>query len=88
MTKAEVLLRSYRLAPSAKSKRLLFTNNDMKLLDGPFAETKELVGGFSVMDFPTADLSEAIEMCGRYVAILGGTVEIDVRPIEPNDTAA
>ena len=85
MTKAGVLLRSYRLAPSAKAKRLFFTNTVMRAVDGPFAETKELIGGFSVMELPS--IEEAIALCRRYVEILGGTVEIDVRPIEPSEAA-
>jgi len=37
-------------APSAKAKRLTFTNNDLRVLDGPFSESKELVGGFAVLE--------------------------------------
>jgi hypothetical protein len=80
MTKAGVLVRELHLRPSAKGKRLQFTNNDLKVTDGPFAESKELIGGFAVMDF--ADSDEAIAMCRRYAAILGGTLEIDVREVD------
>lgn len=86
MTKAGVLLRSYRLAPSAKAKRLRFTNHDLQVLDGPFAEAKELVGGFSVMELPGVD--EAIALCRPYAEILGGTLEIDVRPLEAPEEPA
>jgi hypothetical protein len=86
MKKAGVLIRSYQLAPSKSAKRLVFTNNDMRVIDGPFAESKELLGGFSVMELSGID--EAVVMCRRYGAILGGTLEIDVRGIEPNDEAA
>jgi hypothetical protein len=80
MTKAGVLVRSLRLQPSAKAKRLVFTNNDVRVIDGPFAESKELIGGFAVMNLSGMD--EAIELCERYAAILGGTLEIDVRLVE------
>ena len=40
MTKAGVLLRTLNLKPSATAKRLVFTNNDMRVLDGPFSESK------------------------------------------------
>ena len=80
MTKAGVLVRSYQLEPSAQAKRLLFTNNDMRVLDGPFLESKELIGGFAVMDLSGMD--EAVALCQPYAAILGGTLEIDVRVVD------
>jgi hypothetical protein len=79
MTKAGVLVRVIQLQPSASAKRLMFTNNDLRVIDGPFSESKELIGGFAVMEFPGMD--EAIAMCRTYAAILGGTLEIDVRPL-------
>ena len=80
MTKAGVLVRSLGLQPSAKAKRLVFTNNDLRVIDGPFVESKELIGGFAVMELSGMD--EAIAMCRRYAEILGGTLEIDVRLVE------
>ena len=80
MTEAGVLVRSMRLQPSAKARRLIFTSNQMRMLDGPFVESKELIGGFAVMEL--SGMEEAIEMCRRYTAILGGTLEIDLRLVE------
>ena len=80
MTKAGVLVRSMRLQPSAKGKRLVFTNNDLRVIDGPFVESKELIGGFAVMEL--SDMDETIAMCRRYAEILGGTLEIDVRLVD------
>ncbi|HSD86139.1 MAG TPA: YciI family protein [Kofleriaceae bacterium] len=86
MTKAGVLVRSQRLQPSGKAKRLLFTNNDLRVIDGPFSESKELIGGFAVMELSGTD--EAIELCRRYAEILGGTLEIDLRFVDPRDEAS
>ena len=83
MTKAGVLVRSLKLKPSATAKRLVFTNNDLRVLDGPFTESKELLGGFAVMELP--DMDGAIDMCRRYAEILGGTLEIDVRLVDQED---
>jgi hypothetical protein len=80
MTEAGVLIRSMRLQPSAKARRLVFTNNQLRAIDGPFAESKELIGGFAVLDLSGMD--EAVEMCRRYAEILGGTLEIDVRLVD------
>jgi hypothetical protein len=86
MTKAGVLQRSLALQPSATGKRLVFTNNDVRVLDGPFVESKELLGGFAVMEL--AGMDEAIELCRRYARILGGTLEIDVRLVAPDEGSA
>ncbi|HVJ91756.1 MAG TPA: YciI family protein [Labilithrix sp.] len=86
MTKASVLVRSLQLQPSAKAKRLVFARNELMVLDGPFAESKELIGGFAVLELSGMD--EAIEMCRRYAAILGGTLEIDVRLVDQADETA
>ena len=83
MTKAGVLVRSLKLKPSATAKRLAFTNNDLRVVDGPFIESKELLGGFAVMEL--SDMDDAIEMCRRYAEILGGTLEIDVRLVDQDD---
>src|SRR5580692_4502972 len=85
MTKAGVLVRTTELQPSARAKRLLFKNNDLRLLDGPFSESKELIGGFAVLELSGMD--EALAMCRTYAAILGGTLEIDVRPLAAVEAA-
>ena len=85
MTKAGVLVNTIQLQPSAKARRLTFTKNDLRVLDGPFSESKELIGGFAVMELSGMD--EAIALCRRYAAILGGTLEIDVRPLAEPDAA-
>jgi hypothetical protein len=86
MTDAGVLVRSIGLQPSAKGKRLVFTNNDLRMIDGPFLESKELIGGFSVMELSGMD--EAIELGRRYAKILGGTLEVDLRLVEQGEDEA
>ena len=85
MTKAGVLVRTTGLQPSAKAKRLIFKNNDLRVLDGPFSESKELIGGFAVLELSGMD--EAIAMCRTYAAILGGTLEIDIRQLAEIEAA-
>jgi hypothetical protein len=86
MTKAGVLVKAVGLKPSATAKRLAFNNNVLRVTDGPFAETKELIGGFAILDLSGMD--EALELCRKYAAILGGTLEIDVRLVDQTDDAA
>ena len=60
--------------------KIVSGRNGRIVADGPFAESKELVGGFAVMELSGMD--EAVEMCRRYADILGGTLEIDIRPLD------
>jgi hypothetical protein len=83
MSKAGVLVRSLALQPSAKAKRLVFTNNALRMLDGPFTESKELLGGFAVLEL--AGMDEALAVARRYAAILGGTLEMDVRLVDTSE---
>jgi hypothetical protein len=85
MTKAGVLVRATHLQPSAKARRLVFTHNDLRVIDGPFSESKELIGGFAVLELSGMD--EAIALSRRYAAILGGTLEIDIRPLADAEAA-
>ncbi len=86
MSKAGVLVSSLRLKPSSNGKRLAFKNNDVRVIDGPFVESKELIGGFAILEL--SDMDEAIELCRRYAEILGGTLEIDVRIVDQDEDAA
>jgi len=81
MSKAGVLVRSTRLAPSARGKRLHFSNNDLRVVDGPFVESKELIGGFAVMELE--GMEEALALSRRYAEVLGGTLEMDIRLVDP-----
>ncbi len=84
MTKAGVLMSTEQLQPSARGKRLQFTRNELRVVDGPFAESKELIGGFAILRLDSMD--EAIAMARRYAEILGGTLELDIRPlVEPDE---
>jgi hypothetical protein len=85
MTKAGVLVRSLQLQPSAKGKRLMFQKNDLRVIDGPFTESKELLGGFAVLEL--TDMDEAITLSRRYAEILGGTLEVDIRLVDTADEA-
>ena len=78
-----------RLQPVETATCVRMAGGRTLLTDGPFADTKEVLGGFSVVE--AADLDEAIELAARIPAVrLGGAVEIrpvlDVRagPVVPH----
>jgi hypothetical protein len=77
MQKAGVLLLHEALLPSSKAVRLNYRENVQTRIDGPFTESKELIGGFCMLQMRSFD--EMVGWTERFVRILGGTVEIDLR---------
>jgi hypothetical protein len=74
-----VLIMSDRLAPSASGARLASGPKGQRAwVDGPFAESKELIAGFSVLQLPSR--ADAIAWADRYAAVLGDN-EVDVREL-------
>jgi hypothetical protein len=86
MTRAGVLASTVGLGPSSKGKRLRFVSNARHVIDGPFSESKELIGGYAVLELPSMEV--AIAECARYAEILGGTLEIDIRPLAEPEAAS
>ena len=76
LVKAGVMLAGEGLAPSSKGKRVKFTGKQRAVIDGPFAETKELVAGFWIWQVKSMD--EAIEWIRRSPFQDG---EVELRPI-------
>ena len=63
MVRAGILLAADGLKPSSTGLRLRFSGNDRTVIDGPFAETKELVAGYWILE--VASLEEAVEWFKR-----------------------
>ena len=80
MAKAGVLLSGDGLQPSRKGARVKFHAGKPTVVDGPFAETKELVAGFSIIEVASRD--EAIAWVKKWPVLDGnGEVEIEIRQI-------
>jgi hypothetical protein len=77
MTKAGVLKDSKGLQPTSAATTVRVTNGKSQVLDGPYAETKEQLGGFHIIE--VADLDAAIAWAARSPTALHGVVE--VRPV-------
>jgi hypothetical protein len=68
------------LKPSAAGKRVRFAHGERSVIDGPFAETKELVAGFWL--WRVASMDEAVEWVRRCPDPMPGEVsEIEIRPL-------
>lgn len=76
---AGVLLGGEGLHPSSRGARVRFDGSQCSVVDGPFAETRELVAGFWL--FQTASLQEAIDWVKRCPASAVGDSEIEIRQI-------
>lgn len=83
MRRASVLLSIGSLEPSSRAMRVRNFGGKHTLIDGPFAESKELVGGFVILELDSR--AEAVEWARRYVDVLG-EVELDIRPVDGVDT--
>jgi hypothetical protein len=77
LVKAGVMLAGEGLQPSSKGARIRFSDTKQTVIDGPFAETKELVAGFWLVQMKSLD--EAIE--GFKRAPLGGNAVREIRPV-------
>jgi hypothetical protein len=76
--RAGVLLSAGSLEPSSRATRLRNFGGKQTLVDGPFAESKELVGGFVILDLDSRE--QALEWGKRYAEVLG-EVEMDILPV-------
>jgi hypothetical protein len=76
LSKAGLMLAGDGLQPSSKGKRVRFSGTQRTVIDGPFAETKELIAGFWIWRVKSMD--EALEWIKR--APFDGGTEIEIRP--------
>jgi hypothetical protein len=65
------------LTPSSKGKRIRFSGRDRTVIDGPFAETKELVAGYWL--WKVASMEEAVSWLKK--APFDGGTEVEIRPL-------
>lgn len=80
LIKAGVMLAGEGLLASSKGKRVRFSGADRTVIDGPFAETKELIAGFWLWQVKSMD--EALEWVRRCPDPMPGSeAEIEIRPV-------
>ena len=79
MVKAGVMLAGEGLHPSSKGARVKFSGNERSVVDGPFAEAKELIAGYWLIQVKSLD--EAIEWVKRCPNPMEGESEIQIRQV-------
>lgn len=73
-----VLLSGEGVFPSSAGARVEVTDGNVRVIDGPFAEAKELIAGFAILDVDS--LAEAVEHARKF-ALLVGSERVDVRRV-------
>ena len=79
LVKAGIMLEGEGLKPSSEGARVRFSGKNRTVIDGPFAETKELVAGYWI--WKVKSLQEAIEWVKRCPNPMPGESEIEIRPV-------
>jgi hypothetical protein len=79
LANAGILVAGEGLHPSVKGKRIAFDGPRRTVIDGPFAETRELVAGFWLWE--VKDMAEAVEWVKRCPNPMPGPSEIEIRPV-------
>lgn len=79
LVKAGIMLAGEGLKPSSAGARVRFSGNDRTVIDGPFAETKELVAGFWIWEVKS--LEEAIAWVKRCPNPMMEESDIEIRPV-------
>ncbi|MCY1507374.1 YCII-related domain protein [compost metagenome] len=79
LARAGVMLAGEGLQPSSRGARVRFSGDRREVIDGPFAETRELIAGFWI--FQTASLQETIDWVKRCPNPFHGESEIEIRQI-------
>ena len=79
LVEAGIMLAGEGLHPSSKGKRVAFDGPSRMVIDGPFAETKELIAGFWL--WQVKDMAEAVEWAKRCPNPMPGPSELEIRPV-------
>jgi hypothetical protein len=79
LVKAGVMLAGEGLHPSSKGKRVRFSGSARTVIDGPFAETKELIAGFWL--WQVRSMEEAVEWLKQCPNPDDGESEVEIRPV-------
>jgi hypothetical protein len=79
LVKAGIMLAGEGLHPSSKGKRVRFSGEKRTVIDGPFAETKELIAGFWL--WQVRSMEEAVEWVKRCPNPMGGESEVEIRQV-------
>ena len=76
---AGVIVATGAMAPTAMGVKLVAKDGEISVVDGPFAEAKEVIGGWVLYNVPT--MEDAIGWSKRFLGVLGVDSEVRLRPV-------
>jgi hypothetical protein len=82
MTRAGALIRTAGLRPTKEGRRVRLHKGQLSTVDGPFTETKEVIGGFAILEAPS--MEAATQLTKRFLQIHGDAweIECEVRQVD------
>src|SRR5690348_1948992 len=82
MSAAGVLLDTAGLRPTSEGKRVRLSRGQQRVMDGPLTETKEVVGGYAMLNADS--MAHALELTSRFLDVHGGEweIECEVRQVD------
>jgi hypothetical protein len=85
MTREGALISTAGLRPTAEGVRVRLRGGKLTTVEGPFSETKEVIGGFAILE--AGSMNEAIELTKRFLTVHGDewNIECEVRQMEGPD---
>ena len=88
MTREGALVRTAGLRPTAEGVRVRLRKGKLSTIDGPFTETKEMIGGFAILE--ATSMPHAVELTKRFLQVHGDAweIECEVRPFDGPDVGA
>ena len=88
MIREGTLIRTAGLRPTREGVRVRSNHGKLSMTEGPFVETKEVIGGYAILD--AASMEEAIALTKRFLAVHGDewNLECEVRPLDGGEFGA
>ena len=88
MTREGTLVRTAGLRPTREGIRVRLRGGQLSTVDGPFTETKEVIGGFAILE--AKSMQEALELTRRFLKIHGDgwDIECEVRQMDGPESGA
>jgi hypothetical protein len=82
MTRAGVLINTAGLRPTAEGARVRLRRGKLSVVDGPFTESKEVIGGYAILEAKSKE--EAVELTRRFLKVHGDEwdIECEVRQLD------
>ena len=77
--KAGVIVATGGISPTSEGRKISLTDGKFTVVDGPFAEAKEVIGGYALLEAPSRDA--VVGLCRRFLSVAGGDATCEVHEL-------